>query len=270
MQPLVSVVIPAFRAQGTVVRAVQSVLAGGLAEAELEVLVESDDGDGYPQVAALSPTVRVGVTGAVGSGVGTTRNRAMTRARGHWLAFVDADDTVAPGWLAALLSQAKGQGAAASALEVVEAGGTILSLWSAQPRLGFSDLAATGASVRMMVARDRCPPFAEALSQDILHAVTVMAAHGGSLPLSPVPYRLSVQPGSVTAADDFSARVHRAYLDHIAGLEASDLPPAMARAAADVFRAKIALNAAYQADGGLRSYYRFIVDRAADGSPSSS
>ena len=259
--PLVSVVIPAYRATATITRAVSSVLAAGLPQHAVEILVESDDGSDYAAAAALSPNVQVAVSGAVASGVGPTRNRAMARARGDWLAFLDADDSFAPGYLAALLPRAQGCGAAAAPLAVIEGDHTILDLWQGQAALGFADLAETGASVRLIVARASCPPFADALSQDILHAVQVMAARGGSLPLSTIPYELRLTGQSVTAASDFAARVHHAYLDHIATLENADLPPDMARAAAQVFRAKIALNAAYEATGSIKSYYRFIANR---------
>ncbi len=259
--PLVSVLIPAWRAGATLRAAVLSVLEGGLPEADLEILVESDDATPYPEAAALSPAVRVAVTGLSGSGVGPARNRALARARGAYVAYLDADDRLDPGWIAALLPAARAEGAAASPLTVAEGGREILCLWHDRPRIGLADLARSGASLRGLFARPLCPPFADALSQDILHAVGVMARQGGSLPLSRVAYRLQLSPHSVSAADDFAARVHRAYLDHIATLAADPtLPPAMTRAAAEVFRAKIVLNARYQAEGAGRSYYRFIAD----------
>lgn len=259
--PLVSVLVPAYRAGATLRDAVESALRGGLAADRLEVLVESDDGTDCAMVADL-PSVRVAVGGAVGSGTGPARNRALARARGDYVACLDADDLLAPGWLAALLPMARAEGAAVSALEVEEGGEVILRLWHDLPRLGFADLAASGASVRGLVARRLCPRFADALSQDVLHMVQVMARNGGSLPVSPVPYRLRTGGQGVTAAPDFPSRVHAAYLEHVGRLEAdAALPPGMTRAAADVFRAKIALNAAFVAEGRGRSYYRFIADR---------
>lgn len=260
--PLVSILVPAFRAGDTVAAAVRSVLAGGLPAELVEILVESDDGTDYRQLAALSPSVRVAAGGAVASGVGPARNRALARARAPFIAYVDADDVVAPGWLAALLPRARAAGAAASALVVREDGRDILRLWHDRARLTFADMAASGASVRGVMARALCPPFADAPAQDILHMLGVMARLGGAVPLSPVPYVLFTRAGSVTTAGDFSARAHRAYREHVAALESDPaLAPAMARAAADVFRAKIALNAAHAAGGRGRSYFRFIADR---------
>ena len=259
--PLVSVLIPAFRAGATIGEAVESALRGGLPAERLEILVEADDGTDYAMLAGL-PSVRVAVSGAVGSGTGLARNRALARAKGDFIACLDADDLLAPGALADLLPLAQAEDAAASALEVEEGGEIILRLWQDRPRLTFADLATSGASVRGMVARARCRPWADALSQDILQMVQVMAGQGGSLPLSPLPYRLRLGATGVTAAEDFSARVHAAYPHHIRNLENDPaLPAALARAAAEVFRAKRALNAAFIVEGDGRSYYRFVADR---------
>lgn len=262
--PLISVVIPAYLSGAIIVRAVRSVLDGGVESDLLEILIESDDGQDYAQAQALSPAVKVGVTGLVRSGVGPARNRAMARARGTWLAFLDADDAFAAGYLAALLARAQNKGAAAAPLIVSRADRPVLSLWQGQDQLRFADLGVSGASVRMMVARALCPPFIDALSQDILHAVQVMAALGGAVPLSDRPYHLALTPGSVTAAQDFSARVAEAYHAHIQRIGTMDFPPEMRRAAQDVFRSKLALNAEFEASG-LADYYGFIAAKLGNG-----
>ncbi len=251
---LVSVVIPAFRAEATIGAAVASVLAGGLPASAVEILIESDDGSDYAEAAALSSAISVQSGAGFQSGVGPARNRAIARASGSFLAFLDADDRFAPGYLAALLPLARQSGAAAAPLQIIENDQPILRLWQSQPRLGYADLAETGASARLMVARALCPPFVDALSQDILHALEVMAARGGSLPLSDRAYQLYLRSGSVTDAADFSARVHAAYLDHIARL-------AHQPEAAAVFQAKIALNAEFARQPVGKSYYAFIAEK---------
>lgn len=143
--PEVSVLIPAYRAEGVVAACVASLLSGENAGVAAELLVELDDGGDYPAVAALSDRVRVGRTGAVRSGVGAARNRALARARAPFLTYVDADDVVAPDFLPRLMTAAGG-GAAMARTEVVEDGQVIARFGDGL--LDFAGLARHGASFR--------------------------------------------------------------------------------------------------------------------------
>lgn len=269
--PLVSVVIPAYRAAAVLPRAVASVLDGGLPEQALEILVESDDGTDYAEAAALSGAVRVGVSGAVASGVGPARNRALERATGDWVVFLDADDWLAPGFLAEALALAEGHGAAMARLEVRLDGVTVFDLGRHGAVADFDLAARTGASLRPVVRRERAGRFRNALSQDVAHGLEVIGAHDGRLPLTRAAYVMELTVGSVTDAGDFADRVDAAYRDHIRAFRAGEtvLPPDWAEAAARVFEAKIALNAAHAAEGGGRHYYEFAAAVAGERGSSS-
>lgn len=94
--PRVTVILPAFNAAGSLPRALGSVFGQTLDD--LEVIV-ADDGssDGTPEVAeeiaAGDARVRVLRAGR-NAGAGAARNRAMSAARGDWLALLDADDAM--------------------------------------------------------------------------------------------------------------------------------------------------------------------------------
>ena len=99
----VSVVMPAFNAAETIVEAVESILAEDAIPLELLVV---DDGSTdntrtlCQQLAARDPRLRVlGHPGDVQRGVGPSRQLAIERARGHAIAFLDADDLALPGRL---------------------------------------------------------------------------------------------------------------------------------------------------------------------------
>ncbi len=255
--PLVSVLIPAYRAQATIRRCLDSFLSGPNAGIPIELLVESDDGSGYAEIAAL-PGVRVAVTGAVASGVGAARNRALARARAAFVTYVDADDRVAPDYLLQLLATARG-GAAVARTRVVLDGQPLARFGTAGEDLTFATLSRHGASFRGLFPRDLCPGFDNDLSQDILHMTEVLLRHG-PIPIAATDYTLHLAPGSVTAADDFSTRVDAAYLRHIDRLAARHPDhPELGRAQA-VFHAKRELNRRYGAEGRPgESYYAFIA-----------
>jgi succinoglycan biosynthesis protein ExoO len=108
--PTVSVVIPAFNAEGFLERAVRSAL--DQTERDLEVIVVDDGSvDATAEIAlriaAQDPRVRVLQNGE-NRGVSVSRNAAIALASGKWIALLDADDTWLPQRLHALLLASSG------------------------------------------------------------------------------------------------------------------------------------------------------------------
>jgi glycosyltransferase involved in cell wall biosynthesis len=92
--PTFSVIIPAYNAEGTIARAIESVLAQSFSATEILVV---DDGstDSTPKlVAAFGDCVRY--VFQANAGVSAARNSGAHIARGDWLAFLDADDWYYP------------------------------------------------------------------------------------------------------------------------------------------------------------------------------
>jgi glycosyltransferase involved in cell wall biosynthesis len=101
-QPLISIVIPAYNAEGTISETVASVLAQSFADFELLVI---DDGstDGTQSVLEGFADERLQVHSFSNAGLSASRNRGTTLACGQFVAFLDADDLWTPGKLAAQL-----------------------------------------------------------------------------------------------------------------------------------------------------------------------
>jgi glycosyltransferase involved in cell wall biosynthesis len=93
-EPLVSVIIPAYRAEATLPTAIRSLLAQTYPS--WQAIVVSDDGVDYLAVLARAEIrddrVQQVSTGACGSGEGNARNAALVSARGAILCNLDADD----------------------------------------------------------------------------------------------------------------------------------------------------------------------------------
>lgn len=90
--PSVSVVIPAFNSARFIAAAIQSVQDQTLQPLEIIVI---DDGstDGTPSVVqAARGSIAVFYHRIENSGAGYARNIGVSRARGEWIAFLDADD----------------------------------------------------------------------------------------------------------------------------------------------------------------------------------
>ena len=113
-EPLISVLIPAYRAEATLPGAVRSLLAQTCTS--WQAIVASDDGVDY-----LAVLERAGLrdgrleqvfTGAYGSGEGNARNAALAAARGEILCNLDADDAFRADRLEKLVPLALTHGAA--------------------------------------------------------------------------------------------------------------------------------------------------------------
>ena len=120
----VSVIIPAFRAQGTIARAVASLLAQSFRD--WEAVVVSDDGVDYRALLEAAGIVDSRLTftgtGRVGSGAPAARNAGLRCAGMPLIAPLDADDRFEPDRLARLVPLAVAQGAAADNVAVVRDG----------------------------------------------------------------------------------------------------------------------------------------------------
>ncbi|WP_062111253.1 glycosyltransferase [Aureimonas sp. AU40] len=87
--------------------AVESALAQGPALRQVLVVDDGSD-DGTREAVAGMADERVRLLRNPGRGVSSARNAGAARAEAEWLLFLDADDRLAPGALAALLDTARG------------------------------------------------------------------------------------------------------------------------------------------------------------------
>ncbi|MFL5383388.1 MAG: glycosyltransferase family 2 protein [Longimicrobiaceae bacterium] len=114
MERDISVIIPAYRAEPFIRRAVGSVL--GQTRSPAEIVIASDDGTDYAALLRASglsdPRIRCVSTGAVRTGPANARNTGLAAARGRIIATLDADDLLAPRALEVLAPLALLHGAA--------------------------------------------------------------------------------------------------------------------------------------------------------------
>ncbi|MEQ1691363.1 MAG: glycosyltransferase [Gemmatimonas sp.] len=100
----VSIIIPAFNAVATVAIALESVLAQSRSDWEAVVV---DDGSTDETAAVVTMfaqrDARIRLVRQSNAGEGGARNAGVAIARFDWLAFLDADDWLLPGFLARLL-----------------------------------------------------------------------------------------------------------------------------------------------------------------------
>ena len=104
-QPLVSVITPAYNSVATLQRAIDSVVAQSFTNWELVLIDDGSIDETHRLASELSQCdPRIRVYRQDNTGPSQARNRGIALARGRWISFLDADDTIAPDCLATLLA----------------------------------------------------------------------------------------------------------------------------------------------------------------------
>lgn len=273
MAPLVSVLIPVYRARATLARSIACLHAQSLPDWEAVVAV--DDGDpGYPQLLAeaglLDPRIRFVSTGGVRTGVARARNVALDAARGRLVAPLDADDTFEPDRLATLAPSALARGAASDDVRIVEeADGTLLRSWlppgEGPVELDAELLLEDPVPILPVVDRTLGLRWLEVPICDDVVFNLLLLDRLGSYPIVRRAMRVYRQrPDSECNAPDAVFRAEAGYRRVLAMLDSGELrlQPELARKVRANFRQRIAINAAFgraRARGWVGSYQAFVA-----------
>jgi len=95
MDPLVSILIPAYNAEKWIKATIQSALAQTWSNKEI-IIVDDGSSDNTFQIAKEFESKSVKVVTQTNSGASTTRNKALSFSQGDFIQWLDADDILAP------------------------------------------------------------------------------------------------------------------------------------------------------------------------------
>jgi len=95
---MISIIIPLFNKERYITATLRSVLAQTYTDFEVIVVDDGSSDRGPEQVAGMGDP-RIRLHRQINAGPGAARNTGIRLARGEWLLFLDADDTVEPAFL---------------------------------------------------------------------------------------------------------------------------------------------------------------------------
>lgn len=105
MSIIISIIVPAYNVEKYIQACLESILAQIQISHELIVVDDGSVDDTRSRVETLRaahPEVRFTIVGQANAGISAARNSGIARAVGEYVAFVDSDDVLRPGALAAL------------------------------------------------------------------------------------------------------------------------------------------------------------------------
>jgi glycosyltransferase involved in cell wall biosynthesis len=270
--PMVSVIIPVFRAKSTLERALLSVKAQGWPEKDIEIVLSIDDGENYNWAKKYGSHIKLCYGLAPATGAGPARNRGILAASGQFLAFLDADDQWANGYLDALYPAAKTYGLAFGQTVIhAHDGSRLMRLGDAadqnNPQLKIDDFGHWPGSFHPLMRRQITPYFLNQPAQDVFHAIESMAAIGQQAPLvAAARYQLNLNTESVTASAGFSHRLDRSYrqMGQLVLSGQTQVPRASQHRVIRALQNRRNWNQRFMRDGhDYPSFYHFLADSIA-------
>lgn len=227
---LISVVIPAYRAQTTIAGSIESLLAQTWTD--WEGIIVSDDGEDYAAVlrrgGVADERLRFVTTGRVGSGCHRARNVGLTATRGEFIVPLDADDQMLPQRLETLLPLAQSRGAAACNTRVMTDDGSteVNRAFSdnVPAEVGIAGLLDLSVPLFPLVARSYAEPRIDGVEfgEDVVANLRLIDRIGG-LPMVPdCLYHYRVTPGSLCHNDRSAEAFEASYSAMIDRIENGD------------------------------------------------
>lgn len=128
MAELISVIVPAYNAERYIARCIQSI--ENQTQQELEIIVVNDgsvDGTAAKAGECARGDSRIKLLFQENQGVSAARNRGLEEAKGQYIAFVDADDTLPSGALEHLLEVMRAENAdiVSGTMRAIHSNGTV-------------------------------------------------------------------------------------------------------------------------------------------------
>jgi succinoglycan biosynthesis protein ExoO len=271
-----SIIVPAYKAQETIGRAVQSLVDQTMPN--WQGIIVSDDGFDYQQLLAsadiVDPRLTFVSTGVVGGGCHVARNVGLAAARGDLIGALDADDRFRADRLGLLAPIALREGAAADNIIIIdEATATPLYRVMGDLRemvaIGLTRMFGLTAPLVPLVRRDHALPRSDGVeyAEDVVANMVLIDRLDKLTVVPDSTYEYFIRAGSIANDTHSGEHFDRAYAHYIARLSDGDGFGISVRnrpIAAAGFAGKRALNQAFvealQADRTL-NFQRFVSGR---------
>ena len=94
MDRLVSVIIPVYNSGNKIKKCIKSILNNGYSNIEIIIVDDGSDKETVDICNSLEKEEKIRVIHQENAGVSSARNKGIEQARGEFITFVDADDTI--------------------------------------------------------------------------------------------------------------------------------------------------------------------------------
>ncbi len=212
----VSIIIPVYKAVNTLNKTLNSINKQKIkSEKKIEILLVIDDGNNYKKIVPKMSgniSLRFLKTNSIKTGPGNARNVGLSKARGAYIGFLDADDEWSENYLEKMYELVKKRGLCFAPTRVYKNNKLIGEFVGKNKKyLSINDIGEVPCSFHPFVKRSLINKFENYRSQDVYNTAILLNKKNKVEMIQNEYYRLNIQKESVTKEKGFSIKIEQAY-----------------------------------------------------------